>query len=101
MTEVIEEIGEQKVICLMTDNANAMKSAWAKVRDTYPHIEAVGCSSHVFNLIFHDVLKEGNVGKLTENCRSLINAIKRSPKLNALLKENGSNVSLKNPCKTR
>lgn len=38
LNQTIQEVGEQKVFALCTDNAANMKAAWTKIRDKYPHI---------------------------------------------------------------
>jgi hypothetical protein len=38
MKAVINDLGPQKVMALVTDNAANMKAAWSKVEESYPHI---------------------------------------------------------------
>lgn len=46
MIEVIDDVGPDKCRLLNTDNAKAMRLAWEKVRQIYPHIATIRmCSS--------------------------------------------------------
>ena len=42
IVEVIEEIGNDKVVALVSDNASNMLGAWLIIEDKYPHIFANG-----------------------------------------------------------
>lgn len=55
MIDVISEIGEQRFVVVITDNASNMKAAWRLVKERYPHISYVGCVAHSLNLIFTDI----------------------------------------------
>jgi hypothetical protein len=47
IAEVEEVIGADKVVAVTTDNASAMKSAWAILRDICPGLMATGCTAHM------------------------------------------------------
>lgn len=55
--KVIEEVGKEKFIALCTDSAANMKRAREEVVRQHPHIYAIGCNSHQFNLVIKDILK--------------------------------------------
>jgi hypothetical protein len=50
--EVIEEIGNDKVVALVSDNASNMRGAWTIIESKYPHIFANGCAAHVLTYLF-------------------------------------------------
>ena len=52
---VINDLGPQKVLTLVTDNAVSMKAAWSKVEQSYPHITSIGCAAHASNLLLKDM----------------------------------------------
>lgn len=63
ITGVIQEIGEEKVTALVTDNAAVMKSSWVEIEEAYPMISAYGCSAHALNLLVKDILVPYKDGK--------------------------------------
>ena len=58
--DMIDEIGKNKVVALVSDNASNMRGAWTIVERKYPHIFANGCAAHVLNLLIQDLCKVGN-----------------------------------------
>lgn len=56
ISAVIDEIGAQKIIALVTDNMNVMKAVWVEIESRYPKIAAYGCAAHGVNLLIKDIL---------------------------------------------
>lgn len=54
--EEIEEIGVHKIVAVVTDNANVMKSAWKELESRYPTISFYGCAAHGVNLLIKDIV---------------------------------------------
>lgn len=57
--KVIDSIGPENVIQVVTDSAAACKLAGSLITEQYPHITWTACGSHVLDLLLEDV------GKLT------------------------------------
>ena len=54
---VIEELGAEKFVGVVTDNAANMRAAWRLIELRYPHISAIGCTAHCLNLFIGDLLE--------------------------------------------
>lgn len=55
MLGVINEIGSDKFIGIVTDNAANMKNAWARIQEEYPHVVCYGCGAHGIQLLLGDI----------------------------------------------
>jgi hypothetical protein len=53
--KVIEELGPDKCVGVVTDNASNMQGAWKIIEDKFPKIHCNGCASHVMNLLIRDI----------------------------------------------
>lgn len=104
---VIDEIGQQKVFGLVTDNAANMKATWKQLEMKYENTNlfTYGCLAHSLQLILNDLRNLPSLQALTDNATTCIKAIKNSHKLNAAFIEKqantGARISLKLPVKTR
>ena len=58
--ELIENIGQEKVVAVVSDNASNMRGAWTIIEQKYPSIFANGCAAQVLNLLIQDLCKLGN-----------------------------------------
>lgn len=105
ISNVIKELGPQKVIALCTDNAANMKKSWVLLQEKFPGLECYGCLAHGLNLIFGDSLKINTIGKVITECTSMIKMIKNSHLLLAKFREKQAEksikITLKLPVKTR
>ena len=57
MLEVISEIGSDKFIGIVTDNAANMKNAWTRIQEEHPHLVCYGCGAHGIQLLLGDVCR--------------------------------------------
>lgn len=107
ISSVIDEIGQQKVFGLVTDNAANMKASWRQLELKYEktNLFTYGCLAHCIQLIFTDLKDLSSLKTLKANAIACIKAIKNSHKLNTALIEKqtstGVKISLKLPVKTR
>lgn len=85
MVDVIEEVGQHKVFGIVTDNAANMKAAWKKIEAKFSHITCYGCVAHGLNLLLNDLGKLTSVDSVISNTKLIINEIKRSPRLLAIM----------------
>ena len=53
--KVIEELGPDKCVGVVTDNASNMQGAWKIIEEKYSKIYCNGCASHVMNLLIRDI----------------------------------------------
>ena len=60
--EVIDELGSEKLLSVVSDNAICMKKALDKIEEKYPLVFANGCAAHTMNLLVKDIcdIEENN-----------------------------------------
>ena len=73
---VIEEIGVNKVVSIVTDNASSMKNAWEILRAKHPRIIINGCAAHTINLLVKDICKLDRFGDILEHARLITSFVK-------------------------
>uniref|UniRef100_A0A803NF28 BED-type domain-containing protein n=1 Tax=Chenopodium quinoa TaxID=63459 RepID=A0A803NF28_CHEQI len=61
LSEVIDEIGDQNVVQIITDNASNCKAAGELVEGRYPHIYWTPCVVHTLNLAMKSICAAKNV----------------------------------------
>ncbi|XP_050222742.1 uncharacterized protein LOC126672833 [Mercurialis annua] len=66
LMEVIDEIGHQKVVQIITDNAKNCKAAGEIIESMYPHIFWTPCVVHTLNLALNNICAAKNVETNTE-----------------------------------
>lgn len=54
---VMIEVGIDKFVAVITDNANNMKAAWRILKEKYPNKIFLGCWAHGINLWVKDIIK--------------------------------------------
>ncbi|XP_065315124.1 uncharacterized protein LOC135924008 [Gordionus sp. m RMFG-2023] len=87
LIKVIEEIGCQKFISLVTDNAKNMKKAWSLVKAKYNYIECFGCAAHGLNLLIKDLCQIPFIEKIIKKTKQIIKYMKFYGILLATFKE--------------
>lgn len=104
---VIDEIGNDKFVSVITDNAPNMRAAWKIIEDKYKHIRCVGCAAHGINLLIKDIMALNVLDELLQQSKKLIKLFKYSHVPHALLeakqkeKYGSSACTLKLPSPTR
>ena len=73
--KVIDKIGNQKVLAVITDNASAMVSARKLIKNQYKHISVYGCSANALNLLIGDMVRMQTLKKLISQCKSVVKNI--------------------------
>ncbi|XP_050278142.1 uncharacterized protein LOC126719653 [Quercus robur] len=63
LKDAIKEIGHEKVVQVITDNANVMKSAGALIEGEYPKIFWTTCVVHTLNLVLKNICAAKNTEK--------------------------------------
>ena len=74
---VIEEIGPDKVVSVVTDNAPNMTSAWTIIETNFPKIFANGCAAHVLNLLIKDLCSAEKYQNVMVKANNIVNYVKR------------------------
>lgn len=76
LVNVIHDIGAEKVVSIVTDNAPNMRSAWKIIEETFPHIYANGCAAHVLNLLIQDICSITKYAETLDRAISVVKFIK-------------------------
>lgn len=94
-----------KFLVLIGDNARNIQKAFGLIKVKYPHVVPLGCCAHVLNLLCQDCLKVKDIKIFVMEALNLIKSIKKSQRLNSLLRKLSQNQdsarTLKLPCVTR
>lgn len=102
---IIEEIGPEKFIAVVTDNAAVMKAAWKIIENKFGHISAYGCSAHCVNLLIKDLLNSSQSSDTVKDAEKVIKFFKNhhivKAKLDAKRKAKNVNKTLSMPVSTR
>ena len=105
MLKVIERIGKDKFIAVVSDAEAAMQSAKRKVMSKYPHIMAVRCIAHHINLVTKDIISVEWAKETLQTCQKFVSFFHDGHRAgDALRKEIKSSFSkggLKSSVKTR
>ena len=107
--DVLRKYDPQKFLLVVADNASAMQKAGKIVKELYPHITMIGCTSHTLHLLIKDVIDCPSVKDHMGDVKYVISTIKNSHLLKASLKKINadlpqhlrSSVSLHTPGETR
>lgn len=66
ISRVTDEVGADKIVSIITDNANVMQSAWKALKEKYPTMFAYGCAAHGVDLLVKDIV---NLPRNTETIK--------------------------------
>jgi len=81
------DIDPKKFFVLGTDNARVMKAAWVIVIKRFPHMCAIACGAHSFNLLFSDIMKQDSLVSLYKDMKSVVKNFKNVHIVSAIFKE--------------
>ncbi|XP_074314254.1 uncharacterized protein LOC141649462 [Silene latifolia] len=71
MKDVVEEIGPQRVIQIVTDNEAAVKLGGKKIMETYPHIYWTACAAYCLDLLLEDLGKRKSIHAVIEQAKEV------------------------------
>jgi len=75
ISDVIDSIGKNRCLGVVTDNAAAMKKAWQILQSDNRYenlpIAYYSCFCHTLNLLIHDIVKLESFSKVEENAKKL------------------------------
>lgn len=105
IAKVIDKLGPEKFMSIITDNAANMKRCGKLLEEKYPNVMWNGCLAHTLHLHVSDVLKIKIISEFVLKIIKVIKTIKKSQVLTASFKqianERDIKVSLHLPVKTR
>ena len=69
LDKVVEEVGEEYVVQVVTDNEKALKAAGQKLMEKRPHLYWTACVAHCLDLCLEDIGKKKNVKKILDEAK--------------------------------
>ncbi|MQL74712.1 hypothetical protein Taro_007087 [Colocasia esculenta] len=69
MDNMVEEIGERRIVQVITDNATTFKLAGQKLMEKREHLYWVPCSAHYIDLMLEDICEDPMVENVVNNAR--------------------------------
>lgn len=81
LKDVINEVGPQKVIAVVTDDAPEMTAAWAQVEEAFPHISAIGCTSCAIQQLFSDTIATPSMTALCRRAEQVVRSVRETKML--------------------
>lgn len=100
MTTVLEEVGPNRFLAIVTDNASNMKKAWDELKKLYPHLSCYGCIAHGLQLLLTDIGKLDTVKDIVTKLKMVMKEIRNSHILAASFKQHAK-CALRLPVVTR
>ncbi|XVF02962.1 hypothetical protein REPUB_Repub04eG0219500 [Reevesia pubescens] len=71
LDKVIEEIGEQYIVQIVTDNEAAIKTARKQLMVKMKHLYWTSCAAHCLDLCLEDVEKKQSIEKILEEAKKV------------------------------
>ncbi|XP_028060037.1 uncharacterized protein LOC114263653 [Camellia sinensis] len=78
LDKVVDEIGEQYVVQVVTDNEPALKAAGKMLMRKMKHLYWTACSAHCIDLMLKDIANKKSVAKVIEDGKTITNFIYNS-----------------------
>ncbi|MFQ6652494.1 hypothetical protein Gotur_024330 [Gossypium turneri] len=72
LDSVVEEIGENYIVQIVTDNEAAMKAARKKLMLKRKHLYWTSCAAHCLDLCLEDIGKKSSVAKVLDEAKKVI-----------------------------
>ena len=73
--KIIQRIGPEDVIQVITDSVAACKAAGSLITEQYPHITWTACALHVLDLLLEDIGKQAWAAGPIKKARKLVKFI--------------------------
>ncbi|KAE8680600.1 hypothetical protein F3Y22_tig00111377pilonHSYRG00029 [Hibiscus syriacus] len=71
LDKVVEEIGEEYIIQIVTDNEAAMKTAGKRLMLKRNHLYRTSCAAHCLDLCLEDIGKKSSIAKVLEEAKKV------------------------------
>lgn len=106
IVNVLEDIGPQRFLTIVTDNGSNIKAAKIEVCKKFTHMVKYGCICHTLSLLTNDILNVESTQKLRKVVTNISSEIKNSTVLHAAFEriqrdKRKNYISLKLPVQTR
>ncbi|XP_057452112.1 uncharacterized protein LOC130743915 [Lotus japonicus] len=75
LDKIVEEVGEEHVVQVVTDNEAALKAVGHKLMDKRPHLYWFACAAHCLDLCLEDIGKKKNVQAVLNDAKTVTNFI--------------------------
>lgn len=76
LKNIISDVGPQKVIAVITDDAPEMMAAWAEVEEAYPHISAFGCTASRVQQLFDEIIAQPSMKALCNTVEQVLSYLR-------------------------
>jgi len=84
---VVEEIGPENVVHVVTDNGSNYKKACKELlSDVYDHIVWTPCLAHTVNLMLKDIARRPEHGVMIKQCKRISNWLHNHGQLNTMMR---------------
>jgi hypothetical protein len=101
LDKVVDEIGEEFVVQVVTDNEAALKAAGHKLMEKRPHLYWSSCAAHCLDLCLEDIGKKKNIQKLLSEAKLVTTFIYNHTYIVSLMKKYTGGREIVRPGVTR
>ncbi|CAN6353633.1 unnamed protein product [Urochloa humidicola] len=84
---VIDEVGKEFVVQIVTDNGSNYKKACKQLTDEYKHITWQPCAAHTINLMLKDITEYVEVHEVVVSAKRICNYLYNHNRLHAMMRE--------------
>ncbi|TKC13318.1 DUF domain-containing protein [Robertmurraya kyonggiensis] len=84
---MVDEIGPEHVVHVITDNGSNYKKACKGIRETYEHISWTPCLAHTVNLMLKDIGERYEHQDLIDQCKKISTWLHNHGQLNAMMRQ--------------
>ena len=103
--DVIQNIGEEKIDAVITENVPMLQEAWKIIEEQFPCIMVYGCAAHALNLLIKDIVKIPENSKTISDASKIIQFVTNHDSVNEMFEESrsvaGVTTKLSSPGSTR
>ncbi|KAL6569780.1 hypothetical protein OROMI_014294 [Orobanche minor] len=101
LDEVIDEVGEDNVIQIITDNASNCKNAGKRIMEARKSLWWTPCAAHCIDLMLEDIAKLKIFEEAIENAKKVVKFIYGHGTILALMRKHTNDKELLRPAVTR
>ncbi|KAL6498583.1 hypothetical protein OROHE_026524 [Orobanche hederae] len=101
LDEVIDEVGENNVIQIITDNASNCKNAGKRIMEARKSLWWTPCAAHCIDLMLEDIAKLKIFEEVIENAKKVVKFIYGHGTILALMRKHTNDKELLRPAVTR
>ncbi|CAL5187908.1 unnamed protein product [Lathyrus oleraceus] len=101
LDKVVEEVGEEYVVQVVTDNEAALKAAGQKLMEKRPHLYWSSCAAHCLDLCLEDIGKKKSIHNLLSEAKMVTTFIYNHTYIVSLMKKYTGGRDIVRPGVTR